>query len=246
MTDSVNKILLVFLLFYFIAIKCFANQGILSDSLSDSSFATLSEALSSPESVKYLDISEQGLTKIDLEIDTFPNLIALSINDEEITTIPKSIFKSENLRFLALANNDSLKEFDNEVFNMKSLEELWLSGTPIKIKDVIKTNNTLKILWIAGCDLFELPESFSNLIALKELQIYGNNFKDIPESIFNLQSIEVLNLSACPLTSIDPKKFKQLKKLRKLRLVSTNIKEDDIKKVSKYLPAGCEFVYKFP
>lgn len=240
---SRNKSFFLFLFFLSINLQA---QIFLPDSISlDSGFTTLEEAYKSPNKVHSLDLSEQEVINIDISL--FPNLVALSINESRFSKLPPSILQDKKIKFFSFTNNDSLKTFPTNIFNMNSLQELWLNGTPInQMEDVILLNRKLNILYMIGCNLNDLPNSFSNLIALNELYLLGNNFTEIPKPIFKLNNLEILNLSGCPIKKVNPKDFKLLKKLKKLLLFDTTLNEKEIHKIVKYLPTNCEILTKEP
>jgi len=129
-----------------------------------------------------------------------PNFKSLWLNDNNLTTLPKSITNLTNLERLWLSKNKltTLKG----ISNLKNLEMLDLSY------------NELTLTSLKGID---------KLTNLKFLSLYGNELTSLPDSIGNLKNLEIMDLRGNPITIDDAyKNKKEIERIKKL-LPNTNI-----------------------
>jgi Leucine-rich repeat (LRR) protein len=129
-----------------------------------------------------------------------PNFKSLWLNDNNLTTLPKSITNLTNLERLWLSKNKltTLKG----ISNLKNLEMLDLSY------------NELTLTSLEGID---------KLTNLKFLSLYGNELTSLPDSIGNLKNLEMMDLRGNPITIDDAyKNKKEIERIKKL-LPNTNI-----------------------
>jgi len=130
-----------------------------------------------------------------------PNFKSLWLNDNNLTTLPKSITNLTNLERLWLSKNKltTLKG----ISNLKNLEMLDLSY------------NELTLTSLEGID---------KLTNLKFLSLYGNELTSLPDSIGNLKNLEMMDLRGNPITIDDAyKNKKEIKRIKKL-LPNTDIR----------------------
>lgn len=116
------------------------------------------------KNLEWLDFTENNITEIPKELYKLTKLKALGITDK-LTNITPGISKLQNLQELYLANN-KIKEIPNELFKLKQLEILE-----------INTSNSYEIL----------SEKIINLKNLKKLKINNKKLRgekvEIPENI---------------------------------------------------------------
>ena len=129
-----------------------------------------------------------------------PNFKSLWLNDNNLTTLPKSITNLTNLERLWLSKNKltTLKG----ISNLKNLEMLDLSYNELTLTSL---------------------EGINKLTNLKFLSLYGNELTSLPDSIGNLKNLEMMDLRGNPITIDDAyKNKKEIERIKKL-LPNTNI-----------------------
>ena len=167
--------------------------------------------------LKYLDLGGNSISQLPTDIGNLTKLETLIINQQEegaeITSIPESFCNLVNLRQLELSSN-RLSELTENFGNLTNLDSLvlWgseLSSLPATFGDLI----SLKYFLGPGIKS-NLPESFSQLINLVELNIFGTpEVTKMPDNIGNLKklkifwyqgdlNIEMLPESICELNSL--------------------------------------------
>ncbi len=114
---------------------------------------------------------------------------------------------------------------------MKILEELeQVIGNTLQIVNEINVdtvgikieNNSIIGLGLFNCNLTALPDSISNLQAIKTLNLTYNQFTTFPESLTNLHSLQELEMSLNQLTTL-PDSIGNLKDLQKLNLLENQL-----------------------
>jgi len=109
----------------------------------------------------------------------------LSLNGLDLTEIPLTVAKLENLRELILSNN-RLTSIPETISNFVNLTKLDLSGNRIsRLPDEIGALTRLSVLDLFGNSLTSLPLSLTKLSNLKFLDIRENPDLGIPPEISN-------------------------------------------------------------
>jgi Leucine-rich repeat (LRR) protein len=176
-----------------------------------------------------LDLSGIGIEKVE-----FPNelefLEELDLSENNLMTLPSSIFKLTNLLEIHLFSNPAdlrtgeieaflrVNEARKENLNDLELSELGLSTMP---KGIAQLSN-LKRLDLYGNYISDLGEEIYLLKGLEQLDISGNRITKISDKISNLKNLTSLYAYGNLLTKI-PKEIGQLKKLEALSLSSNKI-----------------------
>ena len=96
------------------------------------------------------------------------DLQTLSLNNNNLETIPPEIFQLKKLKCLLLYNNN-LREIPREIGQLKNLEELSLH------------NNNIK----------KLPREIGKLGKLRYLSIRNNNLQEFPLEIARLKNVSI-------------------------------------------------------
>jgi len=102
------------------------------------------------------------------------------------------------------STNDISTWSDSDDSSKNSLEELDLSYNALTTvpEDCFSKLSNVVVLHLCHCSLAELPESFSNLLSLRNLYLRGNNFTDVPSVVTNLTELKELDLSLNKITKL--------------------------------------------
>jgi Leucine-rich repeat (LRR) protein len=156
--------------------------------------------------VIFLDKELELLKKYDKKsyddyMNYIPNFKSLYLDNNNLTTLPKSMT------------------------NLTNLERLWLSKNKLT---TLKGISNLKNLWGLDLSKNELTltslEGIDKLTNLRFLSLYGNELTSLPDSIGNLKNLEMMDLRGNPITIDDAyKNKKEIERITKL-LPNTDIK----------------------
>ncbi|MRX65066.1 leucine-rich repeat domain-containing protein [Maribacter luteus] len=139
-------------------------------------YFSLEEALKNPESVKGLQLRDQGLNELPKEIGQLVNLQYLRVHHNNLTTIPEFIISLPKLRVLEIGGNH-LGQLPEDLGAMTQLEYLGLKANGLlTLPESIGNLTHLKILDLDFNPLEYLPESIKNLTGLKRMHTTGNHF----------------------------------------------------------------------
>jgi internalin A len=148
-----------------------------------------------------LDLSDNNLTSLPESLSRLKNLRYLNLTSNQIRTLPSSISQVENLRLLWLADNpwDSLPEWD-WIGSLPNLTKLGVGGCNLKeIPKFISQLHNLSVLNIAVNQITYIPDFLYNLSRLRGLKFYNNLIKEISPKILQLESLETIDLDRNPL-----------------------------------------------
>jgi len=133
------------------------------------------------------DISCIGITILIPEIGDLTELRTLTINDGQLSYLPREIFNCTKLEKLEIKNNN-LSSVPIGLSRLTRLTELDLRNNELKQLplDIVKLKSIIKIqLW--GNSLTLLPPKMGDLLTLRELYLNNNRLKKLPASITKLQ-----------------------------------------------------------
>ncbi|KAI7994819.1 Disease resistance protein TAO1 [Camellia lanceoleosa] len=93
----------------------------------------------------------------------------------------------------------SLCKLPDSIGELASLKLLWLVGTPItELPDQIGALNALEKLELGNCEkLRSLPDSIRNLLNLTTLSLDGTIIIELPQSIGMMERLDILKLNNC-------------------------------------------------
>ncbi|XP_042497572.1 uncharacterized protein LOC122076324 [Macadamia integrifolia] len=179
------------------------------------------------ENLKFLNLSHcHNLTKTP-NFSGLLNLESLVLEwCTNLVEVHQSIGLLDKLVFLNLKNCRKLKNLPNSICNLRSLENLILSGcsnlgnfpskswhsffwscVPLRRKNGPSTLVpasfsglcSLKSLSLGCCNLSEdaIPSDLGSLSTLQELDLSGNKFNNLPSSISQLHQLQLLSLNDC-------------------------------------------------
>ena len=199
---------------------------------------------------------EKKLNSIPETIGDLRYLKILNLNNNNLTYLPKSLCKLENLEELFLSGN-SLYELPESINKLQALKTLSLSTNKLSfLPENFHRLKNLEYLNLSYNNLYTLPKSIGKLYSLKTLLLSRNHLYELPESFGQFRSIEILDLSKNPLVSL-PNSFLNLITLKELNLSKTNylrLEVDLFKKFEfleklnvgkKPLPREFYILYKF-
>jgi len=185
--------------------------------LEQNKITSISEEIKLCSQLKNLNLaSNEFLDKLPDSIGNLTRLESIQIDGcKKIKSLPLSISNLSNLLILDL-NWTSIPKLPDELFQLKSLVELKLFNLPItslnpEIKNLVnleyldlsltkitelptEIGGLIKLTKLNGSFNKSLPDSFCNLINLKELDIQFDNVKKaLPENFGNLINLERFN-----------------------------------------------------
>ncbi|OAA79587.1 adenylate cyclase [Akanthomyces lecanii RCEF 1005] len=150
-------------------------------------------SLSRAAKLTYLDVSNNRVEQLDnAELDTLTGLLKMNLANNRLTHIPPYFNAYQALRTLNISSN-FLDTFPTFICELQSLVDLDLSFNSIgELPDEIGQLKNLEKLLITNNRLgSEMPETFRDLISLRELDIKYNHITNI-DVISELPKLEIL------------------------------------------------------
>jgi Leucine-rich repeat (LRR) protein len=153
-------------------------------------------ALSEPERVFNLDLSNSGLESIPEYLNRFPNLQSLKLSDNNIDSLNENISGLRKLEYLDLCGNKIRKINFQYLSGLNySLKELWLRDNDLKyINSEINVLESLEVLNLGSNNIRDIDSGVS-LARLRELVLDGNELRRVPELINASSRLIKLNLN---------------------------------------------------
>lgn len=142
----------------------------------------------------YLDVSNNRVEQLDnAELDTLTGLLKMNLANNRLTHIPPYFNAYQSLRTLNISSN-FLDTFPKFICELQSLVDLDLSFNSIgELPDGIGQLKNLEKLLITNNRLgSEVPQTFRDLISLRELDIKYNHITNI-DVISELPKLEILH-----------------------------------------------------
>ena len=194
-------------------------------------YKNLSTAIKEREEVEALKVTLSG-KEFPSELLMFTNLRELYL-EGIVENFPRIGHPWEKLRILSLKWPAFSGDISN-VFTLPSLENLKIIETPISrlTLPLGQINSPLKSLTIKSCGLTELPEEFSMITQLEELNLSGNELSDLPHSFTSLRHLRRLNLDSNIFQTF-PDLVKQMKALSHLSIDGNLFSEDEKARIQR-------------
>lgn len=189
---------IIFTLFLILNYNLILGQDIKNPILNQKEYFSIEDALKNPENVFRLNLSNQKVSIPTTVWSKFINLEYLSLKNDHLVDIPKEIFELKNLKILDLSGND-FKILSNDFIKLENLEELFLNDE--KNMDLPKTLNLLgklpklKTLHLENDNLNSLPSEILLIKNLESLYLNHNKFNQIPKKIDGLPHLQYLDLN---------------------------------------------------
>ncbi|KAI5315330.1 hypothetical protein L3X38_044506 [Prunus dulcis] len=156
---------------------------------------------------------------VDVEsIGDLKKLVYLNMEDcKNIRKLPKNIFMLKFLETLIISGCSSLNEFPVEMGKMESLKVLQGDGVPIYcllttiVEVKLQPRKNPETYWtsylpcnlvelsLSDCNLsdYDFPRGFGNLFSLQRLNLSCNPISSLPDCIRGLKRLEELSFSQC-------------------------------------------------
>ena len=183
--------------------------------------------------IQRLSFRQNQISKIEFEaFVNLPYLSYLDLSHNSIQNLTEEMFKGplrngnpSPLLSLDLSFNQIDKLPKTAFFYLVHLEEINLSGNPLKIMDhytsmAIGSLNTLVTLNLSHTQIDNLPRNFlKGLHTVEKLDLSQNNFEFVPSEIqYHGTDITELILDANPIQKLKSHTFSSMRKLIKLSL----------------------------
>ena len=146
------------------------------------------------KTVRKITLSDNNLNKLPRSITKFSNLKCIDLNNNRFTTIPSEIYNFKKLKKLSIKNN-FITYISAQIGRLKHLQEINISKN--KIKCLHPSLSKLKNLYTLNLShnlLDNVPKWIGKLHNLEFLNVSCNNIFIIPPEIF-VKSLEYLDLS---------------------------------------------------
>ena len=152
-------------------------QGLNSLDLSNNQLSELPIEMKELKYLKKVDLSGNNISELSHPMIGCLYLEELYLEENNISKINTRL-GFRRLKILDLSHNE-LSRIPKSVYRLKKLEKLDLSGNGIKsISSSIYKLRNLKYLDLSDNELTKLPESIAKMTNLRVLKLTGNNFSD--------------------------------------------------------------------
>ena len=192
------------------------------------------------KNIKFLDVSNNMITKIDKVQETLQSLI---LHDNPLKIFPADIANIKVLKELDISNT-KIQELPEHIGNIEFLEELKLPLQIIRfpqsfihlksLKTLVandfpehfKEIKSLEVLIVSSGKMEEISNGITELTSLKSLIITNcRSLKKLPENIGNLKSLTELKITGNNTLEFLPSSIFELSALKTLNLYDNNLKK---------------------
>lgn len=194
-------------------------------------YKNLASASKEREDVTALKISVKG-DQFPEELLNFPNLTELYL-EGDCKNFPVSSPVWNKLKILSIKWPLFTGDLSS-LFSLPALENLKIIETPLKtfLLPLGKANAPLKSLTIKDCGLKSLPEEFSMLVHLQELNLSGNRLAKLPFAFTELKLLKRLNLDRNQFEQF-PDSIKKMPGLSHLSIDGNSFSEDEKDRIQR-------------
>lgn len=169
---------------------------------------TINAKLDSDNEVFCLDYENADLSQIPAHTYGLSSLLSLHLSHNKIAVI-HSLQALNNLLILSIDNNE-LITLPSTVGMLSSLVELNASNNYISsLPQEITQLHNLRVLYLRGNQLAELPTDMDRLESLEVLDLSLNKLKEIPANLFKIKKLKTLYLTGNDFKEKDILKLKQ-------------------------------------
>ena len=148
----------------------------------------------------------------------------LNLSNSGITSLPSSIKRLKNLKYLYLSSTSKLLSLPPESGELSSLEILSLHASPISsLPPSIGRLEKLRCLNLGYTKkISNLPSTIGDLSNLEDLDLNSTGITTLPISVGNLAKLKTLDLRYSNLATL-PESFGQLARLKMLHIENTSL-----------------------
>lgn len=149
-----------------------------------------------------------------------PNLKLLSLENNELNSLPDNFLESVSLETLILHGNDFTGEIPQKFFQHPTLRSLGLNFNEItSFPSDLKSAKSLESLGLAYNKLSEIPIKIRDLEKIKVLSLGGNLLSGrLPDIFLEMENLEILGLSDNKFNGTIPISYGKFKKIKALIL----------------------------
>ncbi|KAM7537229.1 hypothetical protein Aperf_G00000079650 [Anoplocephala perfoliata] len=183
--------------------------------------------------LNFLDISKCPLLELTDDLSNLADLTKLSLQHNTITSVPLSLGRLTNLKFLDLSFN-AIQALPHPVFdNLSLLETLILDSNKLSELPSLKGLVELHKLSFSNNELLSLPDSITCCTKLKYIEASGNKIRELSSEIpwSNLVNLQHFLLNNNQLKEV-PLILTECKKLRDFQLKENPVKDARLKKLA--------------
>jgi protein phosphatase 2C len=161
--------------------------------LRNNRLTSLSEEIEGFFSLSSLEVGGNLLGSLPSQLGQLGSLQVLSFYNNLITELP-DLSSLEYLQYLNAGHNQ-LSEISLE--GLSSLEEVFLSGNPIKQlpDNISETCPNLKLLFAADMALKKVPTGLNGLSLLEQIDFSHNRITEIPPALGDLESLRSMSFA---------------------------------------------------
>jgi len=148
------------------------------------------------QKLRVLDIANNNLTQINDFILELPELVTLSVKNNELddNSLPKDLSSLTKLKEVNLSGNH-LSRVPSQLYGVTSLKYLYLGDNSIThIPPGIEALQSLQMLQLGGNQLGAVPEALAQLGSLQSLVLCHNALRRLPRAISRLKRLRSLQL----------------------------------------------------
>lgn len=180
-----------------------------------------------------------------IDFSLFPYLEKLDLSGNELTNIPKSIFKILNIKVLILRSN-KITSIPSEISKLSKLRYIDFSFNKInEIPLEIGELTNLDSIDFSNNNISYLPSSICQLVNLKSLDLINNYLDSLPNNIGNLSRLNDMRFQWTG-KSILPQSFDSLLFVKRYQLKADSIIESVLNDKSTYLNLSGLFLTQLP
>ncbi len=150
-----------------------------------------------------LDLENKGITVLTPDINLLKDLTVLNLKDNDLLDIPNEIFDLKELRELSLSGEKAtvttMDDFLGGLYSLTNLKSLYLDFFPVVDIDGISNLSSLEKLTLLNLSMNRISLDFFNLKELKSIELIDNpNLIIIPEGFNVFDKLTTLRISGNP------------------------------------------------
>ncbi|MHA7059027.1 leucine-rich repeat domain-containing protein [Aquimarina sp. M1] len=149
-----------------------------------------------------LNLENKGITALTSDINLLKDLTVLNLKDNDLLSIPNEIFDLKELQELSLSGEMALITIDDflwGLYSLTNLKSLYLDFFPLVDIEGIGSLSLLEKLTLKNLSTNRIPLDFFNLRELKEIKLIDNaNLIVIPDGFNVFEKLTALTISGSP------------------------------------------------